>query len=79
MQDLQPMTWSAAFEDLSILIGKVLLNSLRCALISPQDEASCGRDTEVLSAIYAALRMDAHWADCCADDCMAIGRVDIMH
>ena len=79
MQNLQPMTWSAVFEDLSTLIGKVLLNSLRCALISPQDVASNGIATEMLSTIYAALRMDAHWADCCAEDCMAIGKVDIMH
>ena len=71
------MTWSAVFEDLSTLIGKVLLNSLHCALISPLEEASGGGCREASSTIHAALRMDTHWAECHADDCLAIGRVHI--
>ena len=79
LEELQTPTWSAAFEDIPSLIGMVLLNSIKCFIISigipsadisksTEEAAQNLRDGaksrfDVLHEMAQALRMDEEWRE----------------
>jgi len=78
--NLQPTTWSAVYEDLSTLAGKVLLNSIRCELLSLYKDKDGSVEAaelsfEDLSTVYAALCMDDIWTQRCAEVSLEIRKV----
>ena len=73
-ESLQTTTWSAAFEALPTLIGKVLLNGIKCYIVElittePSSIASASSQPkseetpryECFHEVHQALRMDTEW------------------
>lgn len=79
---IQPLTWSSAFEDLSTLIGKALLNSITCVLVtSDHGEIEMNNIYDKFHAVYQALRMDSEWlhsAECCMIDELLKDRISFV-
>lgn len=64
MNSIQPLTWSSAFQDLSTLIGMVLLNEIHCALVNvKEDKAATEASLDRFHAIHQALLMDPDWQE----------------